>query len=127
MMLVSSVSPSVESITNLPESEYKGKGSNLNNSGKRDAPFHPFISQAEISLPDHVITDDAPSNGKVSIKMLRDTGASQTLLREGTIPVSDKTFTGCNVPLGGIGDAMCSVPLHKVYFTSQLVSGLVTA
>ena len=48
--------------------------------------FKPFVSKGFVSLES--------SSSQVSIKMLRDTGATQSLLLEGVLPLSVSTSTG---------------------------------
>lgn len=52
--------------------------------------FTPFISEGFISLP-------GDSTSLKPIKILRDTGASQSLLLEGVLPLSKNTATGSNI------------------------------
>ena len=58
--------------------------------------------------------------------MLRDTGATQSLLLESVLPLSEQTSTGANVLIQGVECGYISVPLHKIYIKSDLVSGDVT-
>ena len=55
--------------------------------------------------------------------MLRDTGASQSLLLEGILPLSDQSYTGSDVLIQGVGLGVISVPLHVVNLYTDLVSG----
>ena len=78
---------------------------------------NPFVSTATVSLGE---------SEPVSVKVLRDTGASQTLLLS-------STFEGMNVPdavdfvvCKGIGGTSISVPLCEVHLDSELVKGDVT-
>ena len=58
------------------------------------------------------------------IKILRDTGASQSLLLRNTLSFSEESSAGVSVLIKGVN---CSeytpVPLHTVYLSSNLVSG----
>ena len=45
------------------------------------------------------------------IRILRDTGASQSLLLEGVLPLSENTSVGA------------TVPLHRIYLKSDLITG----
>jgi len=60
------------------------------------------------------------------IRILPDTGASQTLLLDGVLPLSEKTSTGASVLIQGVELGFIGVPLHVVYLKSDLVSGSVT-
>ena len=78
--------------------------------------FQPFISQGLVSL---VGGEDKAK----SIRMLRDTGASQSLLLEGVVPLSDQSYTGSNVLIQGVGFGVINVPIHVVNLHTELVSG----
>ncbi|KAJ8025597.1 hypothetical protein HOLleu_33193 [Holothuria leucospilota] len=53
------------------------------------------------------------------------TGATQSLLLDGVLPLSDSTSTGANVLIQGVECGFISVPLHKINLKSDLVSGSV--
>ena len=57
--------------------------------------YRPFVSQGSLYLPG--------STTKTPILILRDTGANQSLLLEGTMPLSERTFTGVEVLIRGVG------------------------
>jgi hypothetical protein len=80
------------------------------------ATYDPFISQGEVWSGD---SDPKP------ITILRDTGALQTLILEGVIPLSEKTYTGTSILMKGIECRVVNVPLHKVEMRSKFVSGTV--
>ena len=63
---------------------------------------------------------------KVPVKILRDTDATQSLLVEGILPLSDGTATGTSVQIQGIELRVMSVPLQVVYLSSELITGTVT-
>ena len=60
------------------------------NSSCMDVPqeYLPFLSKGSIRLPD--------SGKEIPIIILRDTGANQPLLLEGSVPLSKQTSTGAN-------------------------------
>ena len=61
------------------------------------------------------------------IKILRDTGASQSLLLLNTLPFSDSSYIGTNVLIKGVNSKdLESIPLHSVHILSKFVSGPVT-
>ena len=66
--------------------------------------------------------DSAPST---PIKTLRDTGASQSLILADTPPFSEKTSSGTSVLIQGVECEFVNVPLHNIYLSSDLVTGLV--
>ena len=75
---------------------------------------NPFISEGYISL----------INGHgVPIRILRDTGATQSLLVEGILPLSEDTATGDQVLIQGVELGIVSVPLHSIHLESELVTG----
>ena len=57
--------------------------------------------------------------------MLRGTGATQSLLLESVLPLSNMTYTGANVLIQGVKCGFVSVPLHEIQLRSNLVSGSV--
>ncbi|PFX24909.1 Transposon Ty3-I Gag-Pol polyprotein [Stylophora pistillata] len=79
--------------------------------------FEPFIHEGSVALSSDL--SDA-----VSVKILRDTGASQSLLLAETLPFSEKSSTGASVLFKGVNSFEYSpVPPHTVYLSSNLVSG----
>ena len=85
---------------------------------KAPSSYQPFISSGYLS-----IQENSPP---ITITILRDTGASQSLLAEGVAPLSNETATGDNVLISGVELGFASVPLHKVFLKSDLISGYVT-
>ena len=59
------------------------------------------------------------------IKILPDTGSSQSLILADTLPFSEKTSSGTSVLIQGVECGFVNVPLHNVYLSSDLVTGLV--
>ena len=59
------------------------------------------------------------------IRILRDTGATQSLLVEGILPLSGVTATRTHVLIQGVELGIVSVPMHTIYLKSDLVSGAV--
>ena len=57
------------------------------------------------------------------IRILRDTGASQSLLLEGLLPLYEKTHTGSEVLIPGVELGLIKVSLHAINLQSDLVSG----
>ena len=62
----------------------------------------------------------------VPVKILRDTGATQSLLLQDVLPLTEQSSTGTSVLVQGVELGILKVPLHKVYLRSSLVSGVVT-
>ena len=77
----------------------------------------PFVSEGFVSLES--------SSNQVSIKILRDTGATQSLLLEGVLLLDVSTSTGESVIAQDIEGGCVNVPLHKVNLVSDLVTGSV--
>ncbi|KAJ8042213.1 hypothetical protein HOLleu_13218 [Holothuria leucospilota] len=90
-----------------------------NSNDKIKEEYLPFVSEGFISL------DGNSAHPPVKIKILRDTGATQSLLLDGVLPLSDSTSTGANVLIQGVECGFISVPLHKINLKSDLVSGSV--
>ena len=79
---------------------------------------HPFVSEGFVSLLE--------KGTQVPLKVLRDTGASQSLLIHNILPLSKETSLDACVLIQGVELNAMSVPLHKVYLHSDLVTGPVT-
>ena len=80
--------------------------------------YEPFLSDGFVSLN----SDYAQST---PIKILRDTGASQSLILADTLPFSEKTSSGTSVLIQGVECGFVNVPLHNIYLSSDLVTCLV--
>ena len=66
--------------------------------------YYPFVSEGYVSLSE---------NGEaVAVKILRDTGATQSLLVDNTLPLSEQTSIGASALIQGIGLDVINVPLH---------------
>ena len=76
--------------------------------------YQPFISKGLVSL-----------NGKNSkeITILRDTGATQSILLENVLPISKDSDTGAKVLISGVELGTVEIPLHKIELDSDLVKG----
>ena len=61
-------------------------------------------------------------DSKKTIRVFRDTGASQSLIVKGTLPLTDETACG-SVIIQGIEMGYLHLPLHEVQVESSLVSG----
>ena len=80
--------------------------------------YEPFLSDGSVSLT----SDFAQST---PIEILQDTGASQSLILADTLPFSEKTSSGTSVLIKGVECGFINVPLHIIYLSSDLVTGLV--
>ena len=78
--------------------------------------YEPFLSDGFVSLN----SDFAQS---APITILRDTGASQSLILADTLPFSEKTSSGTSVLIQGVECGFANVPLHNIYLSSDLVNG----
>ena len=76
--------------------------------------YEPFLSDGFVSLN----SDCAQST---PIKILRDTGASQSLIFADTLLFSEKTSS--SVLIQGEECGFVNVPLHNMYLSSDLVTG----
>ena len=82
--------------------------------------FKPFIHDGPNSL-------SSDFSNSTPINILRDTGASQSLLLLNTLPFSDSSYTGINVLIKGVNSKdFESILLHSVHISSKFVSGPVT-
>ncbi len=79
-----------------------------------DVGYAPFITEGYVSL--------LGSTDKVPIRILRDTGASESFILESVLPFSQETDMGNRVLIRGIGLQTLSVPLHNVFLQSDLVN-----
>ena len=77
--------------------------------------YSPFISDGSVALI-------GKEHEAKPVRVLRDTGASQSLL-EGVLPLSESMYSGSNVLLQGVELGVLSVPLHVVHLTTELVCG----
>ena len=80
--------------------------------------YEPFLSDGSVSLN----SDFAQST---PIKILRDTGASQSFILADPLSFSEKTSSGTCVLIQGVECGFINVPLHNMYLSSDLVTGLV--
>ncbi|XP_019206813.1 uncharacterized protein LOC109196820 [Oreochromis niloticus] len=89
----------------------------LDRGGKVPDPcFDPFIFDGFVSLTDK-------SADLKSVRILRDTGGSQTLILSSALPFSADSACGFNVVLRGIEMGYAPRPVHQVYIKSELVTG----
>ena len=77
--------------------------------------YGPFITDGFVSL--------VGSADKTPVKILRDTGATETFVAEGVLPFSVQSSTGKCVQIRGMGMHTMSVPLHRMVLSSDLVQG----
>ena len=68
------------------------------------------------------LVGDESSSQKV--KILRDTGATQSLMLDSVLPLTENSFTGANELISGVEMGVLEVPLHEVKFIkSGLING----
>ena len=72
--------------------------------------YKPFISEGVVSL----VGDEISSQ---KVKILRNTGATQSLVLESVLPLTENSFTGGNVEMG-----ILEVPLDEVINKSSLIN-----
>lgn len=63
---------------------------------------------------------------QASVTILRDTGATQSLLLKGAVDLPESTFLGKSAIIKGLGGCYGAVPLHRIYLESNLVTDYVT-
>ena len=78
--------------------------------------YKPFISEGAVSL----VGDE---NSSQKVKILRDTGATQSLMLDSVLPLTENSFTGANVLISGVEMGVLEVPLHDVNIKSSLING----
>ncbi|XP_041461220.1 uncharacterized protein LOC121412474 [Lytechinus variegatus] len=78
--------------------------------------YKPFVTEGFVSL--------SGSSEEVPIRILRDTGATQTLLLANVLPFSEDSAVHSDVFVRGVGGVI-QVPLHSVNLKSAIVSGQV--
>ena len=69
--------------------------------------YKPFISKRVVSL----VGDESSSQ---RVKILRDTGATQSLMLDSVLPLTENSFTGANVLISGVETGVLEVPLYEV-------------
>ena len=80
--------------------------------------YGPFLSDGFVSLNN----DYAQST---PTEILRGTGAFQSLILADTLSFSEKTSSGTSVLIQGVECGFVNIPLHNIYLSSDLVTGLV--
>ena len=80
--------------------------------------YEPFLSDGFVSLN----SDCAQST---PIKILRDSGTSQSLILADILPFSEKTSSGTSALIQGLECGFVNVPLHNIYLSSDLATALV--
>ena len=83
-----------------------------------DDTYKPFISEGLVLLTE----DGIP----VPIKILRDTGATHSLMVQNVLPFTDQSSAEASVLVQGVELGIVKVPLHRIFLKSNLVSGFVT-
>ena len=78
--------------------------------------YKPFISEGVVSL----VGDE---NSSQKVKILRDTGATQSLMLDSVLPLTENSFMGANVLISGVEMGVLEVPLHEVNIKSSLING----
>ena len=77
--------------------------------------YAPFITEGFVSM----MGDDRI----VPVKILRDTGSSESFICQSSLPYSSLSDTGSRVLIRGIGFHPFPVPLHKIKLHSGFVNG----
>ena len=78
--------------------------------------YKPFISEGVVSL----LGDESSSQ---KVKILRDTGATQSLMLDSVLPLTENSFTGANVLISWVEMSILEVPVHEVNIKSSLING----
>ena len=102
-----------------PQSSIKTNTTDIVTKPKSDSTmeiFEPFMLNGFVSLSG----DNCPPT---PTKILRDTGASQSLILADILPFSGKTSSGTSVLIQGVECGTVNIPLHHVNLSSDLVTG----
>ena len=102
-----------------PQSSNKTNTTDIVTKPKSDSTmeiFEPFMLNGFVSLSG----DNCPPT---PIKILRDTGASQSLILADILPFSEKTSSGTSILIQGVECGTVNIPLHHVNLSSDLVTG----
>ncbi|KAL2085961.1 hypothetical protein ACEWY4_019281 [Coilia grayii] len=83
-----------------------------------DPLFKGFVSEGSVAV--------AEGDAGVTVAVLRDTGATQSLLLAGVLDLPESTSLKTSVLVEGVGGVYQSVPLHQVFLRSNIINGLVT-
>ena len=78
--------------------------------------YKPFISEGVMSL----VGEESSSQ---KLKILRDTGAAQSIMLHIVLPLTENSFIGVNVLISGVEMGVLEVPLHEVNIKSSLING----
>ena len=78
--------------------------------------YKPFISESVVSL----VGDE---NSSQKVKILRDTGATQSFMLDSVLPLTENSLTDANVLISGVETGVLEVPLHEVNIQSNLING----
>ena len=78
--------------------------------------YKPFISEGVVSL----VGDESSSQ---NVKILRDTGATQSLMLDSVLPLTEISCTGANVLILRVEMGVLEVFLHEVNIKSNLING----
>ena len=78
--------------------------------------YKPLISEGVVSL----VGDESSSQ---KVKILKDTGATQSLMLDSVLPLTENSFTGANVLISGVDMGVLEAPLHEVHIKSNLING----
>ena len=62
-------------------------------------------------------------NSSQKVKILRDTLATQSLMLDSVLPLTENSFTGTNVLILGVEIGFLEVPLHEFIIKSSLING----
>ena len=61
-----------------------------------------------------IVENLACENSSQKVKILRDTGATQSLMLESILTLTENSFTDANVLISGVEMGVLEVPLHEV-------------
>lgn len=83
-----------------------------------DSVYEPVLLEGFVSFSDQ-------PEGRVAVRVLRDTGAARSFIRGNVLPFSEKSCLDSSILVQGISMEVLKVPLHRVYLQTELVVGFV--
>ena len=75
--------------------------------------YEPFVSEGLVSLTE--------GGDTVAVRILRSTGATQSLMASNVLPLSAQTSINASVLIQGVGLEVISVPLLQIHLQSELI------
>ena len=101
-----------EAVTHIPT---KAQGMVVGNGSQKT--YRPYLSKGTIS------TTDGKRYRKVDV--LRDTGASHSVIQRSMLPDGDRSYTGRSIAIRGVENCVRFAPIHRVRIHSKWKTGVI--